>query len=874
VHLTPGTRLGPFEIVAPLGAGGMGEVYRARDTRLGRDVAVKALPTAFAQDPDRLARFEREAKLLASLSHPNIAGIHGLEEVDGVPYLVLEFVEGETLADRLARGPLPIDDAIDICRQIAAGVEAAHESGVVHRDLKPGNVMITPAGAVKVLDFGLAKGGGGSGSSVLASASPTMTYAATEVGVVLGTAAYMSPEQARGRAVDRRTDVWSFGCVLYECLASRQAYEGETVSDLIARILEREPDWAALPAKAPPRVVELIRRCLTKDATQRLRDMGEARIALGAAAGESGPGARGARAPRAWRAPALAAAFAMLATAAALLTLRPAAAPGPVRRFRIPVEHAPNKIFVLLAFARDGRQLAYEANGRIWIRRLDQLEPIEVPGSQGGSSPFWSWDQKTLAFDAGKKLWTYTPGGDPPKAIGDIPESGQIIGGAWGPDQRIVFSVWRAGLYEIPAGGGEARSWLTPDSTTVDFHTPSFLPDGRTLLVYVHRRTPDSAIAVVSGSPARLTSVLVEPNAISVSYATSGHLLFERTENESYSTVWAVPFSAAGRKVSGPAFKVLGGAAFASASARGDLIAEEQPPPPNGQLIWKRRDTGAEVAVGDSLPGLASPALSPDGGRLAYEAIGGSNTDVWVLDLARGTRTRLTSQPMWEGNPTWSADGSHIFYGAQGGVGNDWILTIASDGSGVADTISRGFQASASPDGRSIVFTMDRHGNADLWTARLDGSKARAPFLQTENDEGGASISPDGLWITYMSNESGATEIEIRRFPQADMRAQVSVGGGRWPRWSRRGDAILYVNKNQLMEVSVGAGPRRSLGLPRALFPAQAPDPSMKSTSFGGLAPFDVHPDGVRLIVARQIEPPDTRQLLLIENWLEEFHKR
>ena len=879
MHLTPGTRLGPFEIVVLLGAGGMGEVYRARDTRLGRDVAVKALPAALAHDPDRLARFEREAKLLALLSHPNIAGIHGLEEVAGARYLVLEFVDGETLADRLARGPLPIDEAIDICRQIAAGVEAAHESGVVHRDLKPGNVMITPAGAVKVLDFGLAKGGAaaGSGSNILASASPTMTYAATEVGVVLGTAAYMSPEQARGKSVDRRTDVWSFGCVLYECLTGRQAYEGETASDLIARILEREPDWSALPSTTPPRVVELIRRCLTKDATLRLRDMGEARIALGAPGAASSPvlasGGATARAGRPWLAPVIAAGLAALATAAVLLTLRPAPAAGPVRRFRMAVDGLSATFFTPLAFTRDGRQVAFEAKDHIWIRRLDQLEPFEVPGSKGGRAPFWSWDQKTLGFASGKKVWTFAPDADQCKAICEIPESGEILGGAWGPDQRIVLSVWRGGLYDVPAAGGEVRPYLAIDSTMVDFHGPTYLPDGRAILVYVHRRTQNSAVAIIEGSPPRLKTLLEDPTADVVSYSPSGHLLIARNESEYQSATWAVPFSLADRKVTGSAFRVLEGAAFATASSNGVLIALEEPPPPTGQLVWKRRDTGVEATLGEPILGLASPALSPDGGRLAYEAVEDGNTDVWVLDLSRGTRTRLTSDRVWEGSPVWSPDGSHIYYSSMEGVGNDWIVSIASDGSGSPDTVSRGIQASLSPDGKSLIYTVDRRGNADLWVTPLDHAHAEAPFLETPSAEAAATISPDGHWITYVSDESGQSEIYIRRYPEADMRAQVSVGGGRWPRWSRRGDAINYVNKGELTVVSVGPGPRPVLGLPRALFPAQGEDLQLSGRVRGGF-PFDVHPDGIRLIVVRRTESPVKPGLILIENWIEEFRKR
>jgi hypothetical protein len=876
--LTPGTRLGPFEIVAPLGAGGMGEVYRARDTRLGRDVAVKALPAAFAQDPERLARFEREAKLLASLSHPNIAGIHGLEEVAGARYLVLEFVDGETLAQRLARGALPIGEAIDVCRQIAAGVEAAHENGVVHRDLKPGNVMLTPSGAVKVLDFGLAKSGAANGSAtnVDLSASPTMTYAATSAGVILGTAAYMSPEQARGKAVDRRTDVWSFGCVLFECLTGRQTFEGETVSDMIARILEREPDWGALPPAVTSRVVELLRRCLTKDVTLRLRDIGEARIALGApgASAVEATGARAdARASRRWIAPAISALLAIIATAAAILALRPEPAPGTVRRFRVPVEGLSTTFYSPLALSRDGRQIAYEAKGRLWIRRLDQLEAIEVPGSRGGRVPFWSWDQKALGFAADSKLWTYELGAEKCKAICDIPESGEIIGGAWGPDARIVLAVWRGALYDVPAAGGDVHTVLTLDSTTVDFHGPTYLPDGRTLLVLVHDKRGMSSVGLVDGSPPRLVRVYDEAAAGTVSYSPTGHLLFTREEGLYRSRTWAVPFSAANRKVTGPAFMVLDGAEFASVSNDGLLAAAEELPPPEGQLVWMRRTGGGEGTIGEPQQGLSAPALSPDGGRVAYVAVQNENAEIWVQDLARGTRSRLTSSAMTEGNPAWSPDGSHIYYGTSEGVGKDYVMSVPSDGSGAPDTIARGFQATPSPDGRSLVVTVDRRGNSDLWMVRMEGGRAAQEFLATSNNEKEPSISPDGHWIAYTSDESGNNEIYIRRYPEGDARAQVSIGGGAWPRWTRRGDAIYYVNRDTVTTVSVTPGPRPELGLPHALFASPAQELQLSSRSRAGF-PLDADRDGARFICVRRTASPAVRSIVFVENWQEEFRKR
>jgi WD40 repeat protein len=873
--LVAGAKLGTYEIVAPLGAGGMGVVYRARDTRLGREVAIKALPDEFAQDPDRLARFEREARLLASLSHANVAGIHGLEVVEGHRYLVLEFVDGETLAARLARGALPVDEAIEVCRQVAAGVEAAHENGVVHRDLKPGNVMLTAAGAVKVLDFGLAKGAdaGSAVSGAGLSASPTLTRGATSAGVILGTAAYMSPEQARGKVVDRRTDIWSFGCVLYECLTGRQAYEGETVSDLIARILEREPDWSAIPAATPPRIVELLRRCLTKDASLRLRDIGEARIALGEPGRTDAPSTEGARTPRRWLAPAAAALLAVAATAAAFLVLAPAHPAAPVRRFRVPVDGLTTSFFTPLALTRDGRTVAYEAGDRIWIRRIDRLEAMAVPGSSRGRAPFWSWDQATLCFTAGKKLWAFTPGNEQPREVCDIPESGEIVGGAWGAEGRIVLAVWRGGLYEVSAGGGEVRLMITPDSSTVDFHGPGFLPDGRTVLLYIHDKGEQSAIAIVEGSPPHLRRVLVDPKAGSASYSPTGHLLVTRESSAFGGETWAVPFSARSRATTGPAFRVLDGAAFASGSSDGLLVAAEDAAPPQGQLVWRGRDGRSGEPIGEPQAGLSSPTLSPDGGRVAYVAVQGGNSDLWVLDLVRGTKTRLASSSSWERDPEWSPDGTRIYFVRAEGVGTARIMVIASDGSGSPDSVVRGQQPAVSPDGKHLVYTVDRRGNGDLWTVSLDDRTAAKPLLATASDEASPSFSPDGRWFAYTSDESGRSEVYIRRYPEGDSRAQVSVSGGDWPRWTRRGNGIFFVKGDTLELVPVGAGPRPVLGLPRVLFTTTTREFNLRVTNFAGF-PADAHPDGARFIGVRQSATTATRSLLFIENWLEEFRKR
>jgi WD40 repeat protein len=875
VPLAAGKKLGTYEIVAPLGAGGMGEVYRAKDTRLGREVAIKVLPAAFAQDPERLARFEREARLLAALDHPNIARIFGLEELDGARGLVLELAEGEDLSARIARGALPPDEAIAIALQVARALEHAHERGIVHRDLKPANIKLGRDGAVKVLDFGLARAfeGEAAAPDPRVSQSPTITQNMTSAGVILGTAAYMSPEQARGRPVDRRADIWSFGVVLYEMLTGKRPFTGETVSETIASVIKDEPDFGALPAGLPASVRPLVERCMTREPSERLRDIGEARIVLAAPGHAQGPAAGHAPARGRWLAPAAAAALAVAATAVAFLGFAPAHPAGPVRRFRVPVEGLKTTFFTPLALTRDGRTLAYEAGDRIWVRRMDRPEPTEVPGSNKGRAPFWSWDQSTLCFCTNKKLWAFTPGAEQSRELCDIPESGEIVGGAWGAGGRIALAVWRGGLYEIPAGGGETRMTIPLDSATVDFHGPFFLPDGRTLMLYIHDKGEQSAVAVVEGSPPRLRRVFMDPRAGSASYSPTGHLLVTRESNTLGGETWAVPFSAGSRATTGPAFRVLDHAGFASGGSDGLLVAAEDEAPPQGQLVWRRRDQSEVEPVGEPQQGLSSPSLSPDGGRVAYVAIQDGNPELWVQDLVRGTRTRLAPSPSMEGDPTWSSDGSRIYFFRGGTVGASRIMVVASDGSGSPDSVVRGQQPALSPDGRNLVYTVDRRGNSDLWTAPMNDRSAAKPFLATASDESDPSFSPDGRWIAYASDESGRTEVYIRRYPEGDLRSQVSVSGGSWPRWTRRGDGIFFVKGDTLDLVAVGTGPRPSLGLPRALFSTTSEKFNLRRTRFSGF-PVDASHDGARFIGVRQSGAAATRSLLFVENWLEEFRKR
>jgi len=805
--LQPGLRLGPYEIVAPLGAGGMGEVYRARDPRLDRDVAIKALPDAFANDPERLARFEREAKLLASLSHPNVAGIHGLELAEGHRYLVLELVEGETLSARLARGPLPLDEAMDVCRQIAAAVEAAHEAGVVHRDLKPGNVMLRPDGTVKVLDFGLAKGAAahGSSSDLHLSASPTLSYAATAAGVILGTAAYMSPEQARGKAVDRRTDIWSFGCVLYECLTGRRATEGETVSDMVARILEREPDWSPLPATTPPRLRELLRRCLAKDMKQRLQAIGEARIALesGSLGGpEPTPTAVRRKSPLiVWAPWVLAAALAAALLGRGLLS-GPAAPPLKERRVEIEFPRGQHYVFnTLPVISPDGRQLIMVAADstrvtRLWLRSLDTFEFKPLKGTEGAGPPFWSPDSRSIAFQKDGALHRLSVDDGAIQTI--VAGVTSPRGGHWSPDGQILYTpASNAGIWRVPAAGGTPQALTQIDTTLVDasHRFPVWLPDGKHFLYALwsnNARVLAEAGGIYLGSvdgdaPKR---VLDDDGAFLV--LPSGHLLVRRNGD-----LTAVPFDLKSFAVGTPAVSIAKQVGFganagflrASASADGDLAFTMDEDVPRADLAWLDRD-GRRSEPLDLRTKFVSVVLSPDGTQVAAEMSDPTGmSQLWTVGLARGTVSRLTHDQNDSYSPAWSPDGQRIAFSNRDTGTDDLYLQLA------AGTRSKELVVSArevdtndvgwSADGRFLFFTgRPRVGRSDgqVWVADLQAGSARA-LLTGEFDQTYPRLSPDGRWLAYVSDESGRAEVFVRSFPDLERKWQVSAAGGRLPHW-------------------------------------------------------------------------------------------
>ena len=883
MSLTIGSRLGPYEILSPLGAGGMGEVYRARDAKLNRDVAIKVLLPAVANDPDRLARFGREAQVLASLNHSNIAHIHGIEESNGVTALVMELVEGEDLSQRIALGPIPIDEALPIARQIAEALEAAHEQGIIHRDLKPANIKVRADGTVKVLDFGLAKAIEPAGtSSANAAMSPTLSIHATQAGIILGTAAYMSPEQARGKAVDKRTDIWAFGVVLFEMLTGRQLYAGDTITDVLAGIVSREPDWSLLPAGTPPVVRRLLARCLEKDPQRRLRDIGEARVALSDPSDLSAAPAVPPISVNAlpWRRSTVWAALALVAMCSASLAvwtwtrLRPMTAPR-VTRLSIPLPAGQ----ILAggsgpAVSPDGRSLAYVARAadgvsRLYVRALDRFESTGIPESEGAQQPFFSPDGSRIGFFARGKLLTVSLSGGAPTAIAEA--SFQPVGGTWGEDETIVFvPAIASGLLRIPSAGGKPQTLTEPDEAAGGYaHVwPQFLPDGRSLLFTIwgglDLDAPGPALlSLDTGKWARGPS----PKTWSSRYARSGHLLASGPHGltaASFDPYHPEQTRARAFVVDDVFSSPATADSWFAMSDSGTLVYV--PGDPNlGVLSWVDRE-GRVAPIADKAASVADPTLSPDGTRVALEG----DSDLWLVDLRRGNRSRLTLEnEQTSAYPVWSRDGSRIFFASN--RGGDWDLYAASSGGGPATRLlaRKGTQMplSEAPDGTLLFSERSKGTGADLWTLAPDGTPA--PFLVSPSSKVGGQFSPDGLTIAYVSDETGRDEVYLRSVARPSDGIAVSVDGGREPMWSPDGKELFYRQGETFLAVGVSSASPIGVGDARKLFEIRAA--SGRSANHAGYA---VSPDGRRFLVLQLDLRAIPAQINVVLNWFDELKAR
>jgi serine/threonine protein kinase len=893
-----GTTLSHYRIINNLGAGGMGVVYRAEDSNLDRQVAIKVLPDIFSGDPERLARFEREAKLLASLNHPNIATIYGLEQADGKRFLAMELVEGETLAQQIERGPLPVDEALEVCRQIAEGLEAAHEKGIIHRDLKPANVKITPEGKVKILDFGLAKAFQGEGPAADASKSPTLTDQMTRPGVILGTAAYMAPEQAKGRAVDKRADIWAFGCVLYECMTGKRPFHGDTVTETLASILKGEPDWKALPEGISWNLTVLLRRCLQKDPKERFHDIADVRIEIKEPM------------PLPTQAVPLHLRFSFLwltASSAAMLLagiligrlLNEIPAPGSLFQTTIKVEpglcldgfpytesrQRPSR--TAMAISGDGKFAVYsaveenagpESKARLFFRKMDQLVAKPIPGTDGGINPFLSPDDRSIGFWADGKLKRVLVEGSIPVTLckDSVP-----FGANWGPDNSIVFvDGQRSGISRVSADGGHPETLTTPDPKReeISHRLPFILPNGRAVLFTVMRHVWDSTpwLALFRMDTGKY-NVLLE-DAADARYLSTGHIVFLRQ-----GTLMAVEFNLNKLELVGKPFPLVEnvmqefanhavyntGSGQFSISKTGALLyaAGGVLEGPKNSLVWVDQEGDEQPVTDKRLPYFA-PRLSPDGLKIAYSTF---SPRLWVYDLVKGTNSWLTNEGM-AAFPIWTIDGKQVLFSWLKS-GNPNLFLQPYDRSLPMKRLTTNenpqYLGSCFSNENSAVFTgMNRDTGYDIVTIDLVSGRT-TPFLNSRYNELWPDLSPNGRWIAYVSDELGRNEVYVRPFQGSGAAAQISSEGGVEPSWARDGKKIFYRWQDQMWAVDVRAEKDFSFSNRHVLF-------ERKGFQFGTPSrDYDLSLNSQQFLMVKldQRKPTPVTEMILVQNWFEELKR-
>jgi Tol biopolymer transport system component len=884
MSIATGTRLGCYEVVAQIGAGGMGEVYQAHDTKLGRDVAIKVLPANFVNDPERLSRFQREARMLAQLNHTNIATIYGLEQSGGTSYLVMELVSGATLAERVKAGPLPIEEALKIAIQIAEALEAAHEKSIIHRDLKPANVKVTPEGKVKVLDFGLAKAFEGDAASEDMSNSPTLSRAATMQGVILGTAAYMSPEQARGRAVDKRTDIWAFGCVLYELLSGKQAFDGEDITEILAAVVKTEPDWQVLPPTTPGPIRILLKRCLQKDKTLRLQAAGDARIeiqeALTAPASVATVSVAANRLAG-WRLAVFIALSALVAATVAgfaVWNLRPAPQL-PVTRTVInlpPGDQLAALDFPAIAISPDGARIAYVAfhsgTRQIYLRALDSLEAKPLAGTEGANTPFFSPDGQWLGFFASGKLKKILVNGGVavPLSNGAAP-----TGAMWGNNGTIVFAPINTGVLEqIPDAGGIPKALTRFDKGEFTHGWPDLLPGSKTVLFVAG--AGGSNLRIVAQSLGTGDRREIVQGGTVPHYAATGHLVYAQG-----GTLMAAPFDPQQQQLRGGSVSVVEGvlqsgfigAAQYTLSETGSLAYVPGGNLAGDRLVWVSRN-GKEQALGAPPHNYLWPRISPDGRQIAV-GIGEGETQVWLYDLAREALTRFAPGVNGMTVPVWTPDGKRLaFTSNKDGPQN--IYWQMADGSSETERLTSSeypnFPMSFSRDGQLLSYgEINPTTGYEIWVLKMADRKMQ-PFLRSPFNEGVPRLSPDGHWLSYVSDESGRWEVCLQPYPGPGGKYQISTEGGTEPVWNPKGNELFYRSGNKMMAVDITPLPNFSIGKPRMLF--QGP----YLPTLGTLPYYDVSPDGQRFLMIKLNEESSSssslKQIVVVQNWFDELKRR
>ena len=880
-----GKTISHYKVLEKIGQGGMGEVYRAEDTNLSREIAIKVLPEQFTKDPQRLARFEREAKLLASLNHPNIAAIYGLEEADGVRFLALELVSGDTLQERVAKGPLPVEEALEVCLQIAEGVEAAHEKGVIHRDLKPANVKVTPEGKVKILDFGLAKAFEAETPVTDISQSPTLTEEMTRAGVILGTAAYMSPEQAKGEAVDKRADIFAFGCVLYELLTGKRTFDGKTITETLGAIIHKEPDWAALPSTTPWRIQELLRRCLTKDAHDRLRDVAhvrvEVKLALYEPAGESPTGVTSAVQLRGQRW-GMTVGLVVLALAVGgmvtWLLIQPSLPEQSLNRFVIrpspPVVLA-SSLSNEVAISPDGRQLVYkgveEGLNQLYLRSLDDFVDRPIPGTANPGSVFFSPDGKSIGFFAGGELKKTSLAGGSPITLCNAALGRRT--GDWFED-TIVFTAGGdsgRGLYQVSANGGEPEMLATAnlDEGEIGYAYPQVLPDGRDVLftIYSGREYQTGLLSLETGE----RKVVLE-NARQARYLSTGHLVYEQGVT---GNLMVVPFDLAALEVTGDSVTVVqavrqlpDASVDYALSDEGTLVYVPGQITDVQSLVWVDRK-GTESVITQEDVSFATPRISPNGKQVGVAlSREGETQNIWIYDLEDESLRRLT----FEGGSieTWSPDSKWIIFAGRDSEGLRNISRQLADGSGPIEQLTVPNPilirpSSLTPDGS--VLAVD--AAADIWMFPMEGDSEPQPFITSPNQECCSKFSPDGRWLAYVSNELGLNHVYVSPYPNPEVKYLVSEEvGGTEPVWSPDGHELFYRSGTRMMVASVQTEPTFRAGRPEVLF-----EGSVMRTRIGTIAMpyYDISPDGQRFLMIKQAGAET--QINVVLNWFEELKR-
>jgi serine/threonine protein kinase len=914
--LSTGTKLAHYEITSQIGKGGMGEVYQAKDTKLGRDVAIKVLPEEFAKDADRVARFQREAKLLASLNHPNIAAIHGLEEVDGTNFLVMELVEGQTLDERIKTGAIPVEEALKLALQISEALEAAHEKGVIHRDLKPANIKVTPEGKVKVLDFGLAKAFAGEQADLNLSNSPTLSVAATQQGVILGTAAYMSPEQARGKEVDKRADIWAFGVVLFEMFTGKSLFSGEDVSSTLARVLEREPDFSSLPSKLNPKVHDILKHCLQKDTKNRFHDIADVRLDLqdilsnpnSILISESPASEPLIKKRSSAVCIAITAILSILVSGFVVWKLKPVE-PGPITRFDFIIPDTQELMypqFSMLTVSPGGRHFVYISGKGLYLHSINTKETrLLVDADEGPMTPFFSYDGQWVGYmsmtESSLKRISINRG--TPEFLCN---TGSCLGASWGEDNRIIYSVAQEGIRWIPANGGQPET-LVDTKDYLTFH-PRLLPDGKSLIYTVLDPSGEYQIAVQS-LESETREVLFPGDC--AWYLSTGHLVYALGNN-----LFAVPFDPVRLEVQGDPAQIgisvyrseISAAPQYSISESGTLIympgIADEDNVAQRSLVWMHSE-GREELVAIPPDAYVSPKLSLDGNKAVMFVSDGIDTRLWIWDFTRDILTPLPTDSSHCFTPIWSPDGKRIIYFSydKGKVG---IYSIAADGTGETDTLFSGTNSFVIPsswsdkDGKMLLFYEVPHESpsvivnmltksfsmarsavlsgfsslqSDIGMLKIEGGGEKIELLKNNFMESSPQVSPDGQWMAYVSNESGSLEIWIRPFPDVEKgRCMVSTGGtDSQPVWSPEGKKLYYRNGDSMMVVDVGTDPINNLGKPKVLF--QSENLPIESSILSSL---DIHPDGKRFLMLKPVETmggesesnvPDKINIVL--NWFE-----